>query len=58
MDTKPQPSFTEEYGLFYLWRPEPAADKLQLAGEFKTEDKMQERSLLVFGMRALRRLAK
>lgn len=51
------PSFTEEHGLFYLWRPEPRADLIQLAGEFKTEEEMQQRSILVFGAPAERRAA-
>lgn len=52
-----EPQFTEEYGLFYLWNPEPQASKIQLAGEFKTEEQLQQRSLQVFGSRAVRRLA-
>lgn len=52
MDTPLTPFFTEEHGLFYLWRPEPQANKIQLAGEFKTEARMQERSLAIFGYRA------
>ena len=52
-----KPYFTEEYGLFYLWWPEPRPAALQLAGEFKTEQKMQDRSLHVFGVLAERREA-
>ena len=58
MNTPPGPSFTEEYGLFYLWKSEPQADLIQLAGEFKSEMEMQKRSLLVFGVEAKRREAR
>ena len=54
METPLKPYFTEEYGLYYLWNPEPQSNKIQLAGEFKTEDLMQQRSLLIFGSRAVR----
>ena len=54
MITPPKPYFTEEYGLFYLWNPEPQSNKIQLAGEFKSEERMQERSLAIFGARAER----
>jgi hypothetical protein len=55
MSKAPKPYFTEEYDLFYLWWPEPRPSALQLAGEFKTEKQMQDRSLLVFGVLAERR---
>jgi len=55
MTQTPKPYFTEEYGLFYLWHPEPRPAALQLAGEFKTEKLMQDRSLAVFGVQAERR---
>jgi hypothetical protein len=57
MDQKPGPCFTEEYGLFYLWKPELQADKVQLAGEFKSESEMQKRSFAIFGAPAVRRAA-
>lgn len=49
------PSFTEEYGLFYLWRSEPHKNLTQLAGEFKSEAAMQKHSADIFGMEAIRR---
>ena len=52
-----KPYFTEEYGLFYLWRPEPQKNKLQLAGEFKSEQEMQQRSMALFNLEAERRAA-
>jgi|GEM_PF-3372561 len=51
------PSFTEEHGLFYLWRSEPHKNLTQLAGEFKTEAQMQKHSADIFGMEAIRREA-
>ena len=54
MDTPLKPYFTEEYGLYYLWHPVPQLNKIQLAGEFKSEERMQERSLAIFGARAVR----
>lgn len=57
MDKPLTPFFTEEYGLLYLWRPEPRKNKIQLAGEFKTEEEMQVRSLHLFGAQAERREA-
>ena len=51
MDTS-KPSFTEEHDLFYLWRPEPKANKIQLAGQFKSEHEMQLRSVALFGEEA------
>lgn len=55
MNTSPKPYFTEEYELFYLWRPEPQANHIQLAGEFKSEKEMQARSIALFGIQAERR---
>ena len=52
------PYFTEEFGLFYLWQPEPQKNRLQLAGEFKSEEEMQKRSLQIFGAEAERRVAR
>lgn len=52
-----KPYFTEEYELFYLWRPEPQANHIQLAGEFRSEQELQTRSVSLFGMQAERRVA-
>lgn len=57
MTPSPKPYFTEEYELFYLWRPEPLANHIQLAGEFKSEREMQARSIELFGKAAERRAA-
>ena len=54
MTQTPTPYFTEEYDLYYLWRPEPRENKTQLEGEFKTEKEMQSRSLVIFGVHAVR----
>lgn len=51
------PSFTEEHGLFYLWKAEPQANGVQLSGEFKSEALLQERSQEIFGKKAKRRAA-
>ncbi|HYD93631.1 MAG TPA: hypothetical protein VEB18_04250 [Candidatus Paceibacterota bacterium] len=55
MTQKLRPYFTKEYELFYLWRPEPLENKIQLAGEYRVLEDMQKRSLLLFGVRAIRR---
>ncbi|HYE23367.1 MAG TPA: hypothetical protein VEA92_02890 [Candidatus Paceibacterota bacterium] len=52
MEQLPQPYFTEEHNLFYLWRPEPRSNKTQLEGEFKSEEILQARSLELFGAQA------
>lgn len=58
MTPAPLPFFTEEHGLFYLWKPEPQANRIQLSGKFRSEEEMQKRSIVVFGVPAERRAAK
>ncbi|HEX8591552.1 MAG TPA: hypothetical protein VF696_02285 [Candidatus Paceibacterota bacterium] len=58
MNQTPIPYFTEEHSLFYLWKPEPQANQIQLAGEFKSYDELQKRCMTVYGVEAQRREAK
>lgn len=57
MNTPPTPTFTEEHSLFYLWKPEPDANRIQLAGEYKSEAQLQKRSFSMYGVFAKMRNA-